>query len=335
VLERMFYEMVRDDLQNRAKVMDMKGTVHLETMVKHNDIILTGVTFNRGDGIPCPIVYLNHYYEEYDNGASYVDMIKELFSLMTESPEAVRMSFPDSDYEKVRGKVYTRICGYDQNQKWLEDKVHEKHGDFAYTYQLFVGEMDHAIGTVAICSKHLKYWGISEETLKQDAVENDKKEEVRLVDMKEMMFEQIGFWKAENLYEMEDERWPEDDNPILYVLTNKNRTYGASLLARPDVLEHTAKILGGDYYVLPSSIHETILISKKNSPPLDKLLKMVYEINRSTVDPAEVLSDHIQYYDHKNKLLMNAQEYFAKQQMTKNGMEGQIVVNRQRDCVAR
>jgi len=64
-----------------------------------------------------------------------------------------------------------------------------------------------------------------------------------------------------------------------------------------DILEQIAGQIGESYYIIPSSIHETIVIPESESPCRQHLLEMVKEINETQVEIEDVLSDNVYFYD--------------------------------------
>ena len=104
----------------------------------------------------------------------------------------------------------------------------------------------------------------------------------------------------ENLLEIgEDEK-----QDVMYVLTNSLRNYGAACLFYPHVLEMVGEMLKEDYYVLPSSVHEVIIVPESKALDADEMSEMVVEINETQVEPEEVLSDHAYFYQRDSKKLM-------------------------------
>ena len=74
--------------------------------------------------------------------------------------------------------------------------------------------------------------------------------------------------------------------------------YGASVMLFKDPLRDFANYMGHDLYILPSSIHEVILLlDDEYVQSSEELREMVRETNRMVVDQEEVLSDHIYNYD--------------------------------------
>ena len=104
---------------------------------------------------------------------------------------------------------------------------------------------------------------------------------------------------------------PQDELPM-YVASNKERIHGAGVIAYPEFMEEAAKRLGGDFYVLPSSIHEVILIPDTPDVSALELQGIVQSVNVEQVAPEERLSDHIYHYDSKEKLFERSDKYESR-----------------------
>ena len=89
----------------------------------------------------------------------------------------------------------------------------------------------------------------------------------------------------------------EDKEDVMYVLSNRSRSYGAAAILYKGRLEGI-----GEY--LPSSVHEVIIIPQSAAPGQEELSDLVTEINTTQVDAEEVLSNHAYYYDRKKKKLL-------------------------------
>ena len=84
----------------------------------------------------------------------------------------------------------------------------------------------------------------------------------------------------------------------LFVMSNGDYMNGASVILYKDVLRDFAKYMEHDLYILPSSIHEVIiLLDNEYAKAPEELARMVRETNRIVVDREEILSDHVYYYD--------------------------------------
>ena len=153
----------------------------------------------------------------------------------------------------------------------------------------------------------LKENNISEQTLFLYAKQNTRKRfefvMANLSDMALSIITGVGIdfvkkYPINNLNEVD----LKDD--FMYTLSNKEFDLGAVAILFEDVLEKIAEKFNSDLYILPSSIHETMIVpkykfSEENKP--EELSKMVKEINADAVKPYEQLSDSCYLYDKDTK----------------------------------
>ena len=103
----------------------------------------------------------------------------------------------------------------------------------------------------------------------------------------------------------------------MFCLTNGEKMNGASLVLQDDLMQQIGDIVGGNFYVLPSSVHEVLIVPDNGTMELRDLSAMVYEVNRTEVAPQDRLSDNVQYYDTETRTLENAQDREARKELEK------------------
>ena len=80
--------------------------------------------------------------------------------------------------------------------------------------------------------------------------------------------------------------------PIQYIITNTMNFRGASAILDVSALKELGQKLNvHDFIVLPSSIHEMIIIPSTGNDDIENFNIMVKEINRTQVEPEERLTD--------------------------------------------
>ena len=79
---------------------------------------------------------------------------------------------------------------------------------------------------------------------------------------------------------------------------------GAACMFYPGVLEDFGKKLGRDFYLLPSSVHEVILVPADETVSKEALWEIVTDINRTQVAEEEILADSVYYYDRKKDRIL-------------------------------
>ncbi len=83
----------------------------------------------------------------------------------------------------------------------------------------------------------------------------------------------------------------------LYVLTNEYRHFGAAAILYDGQLSRIGRMLGENFYVLPSSVHEMLIVPASEAPARDAMKEIVHEINETVVERKDVLSDSVYFYD--------------------------------------
>lgn len=100
-----------------------------------------------------------------------------------------------------------------------------------------------------------------------------------------------------------DENFSRDNKQGMYILTNKYKDEGASVLFYPGMDECIGKLLGGNYFALPSCLDEFIIVPEGTGQTIENLREVVKEANRTVIPPDKILSDRVLYFDReKNKL---------------------------------
>lgn len=283
------YETFCMNMQEEVKKRSKEGSkVRLQTVRKLNGVILQGITITDEHRSIMPTIYLDKFFTMYKKGQS-MEEVATLF--MEEYEEAeVEAGFDIqffSDYEKVKPHLYFRLLHCELNKELLEQVPYQKYLDLAIVCYCDIrgGCIPH--GSILIKKDHLVMWKVSEEQLIKDSMKNmESLYPADLMNMavllKELYIDPVSLLSL---------------NFPMYVLTNKERLNGAASLLYEGQLEKLAKILGEDYYVLPSSIHEVIIVPKSKVVDEEELSHTVNEINQEHLQREEVLSNHAYYYD--------------------------------------
>lgn len=87
------------------------------------------------------------------------------------------------------------------------------------------------------------------------------------------------------------------DGHGIFVLTNDDGRFGAVWIMYENVMKDVADKIGRNFYILPSSVHELILLTDYGCSSAEELKNMVVDINKTVVDTTDKLSDSIYYYN--------------------------------------
>ena len=193
------------------------------------------------------------------------------------------------EWKNVRAKIEMTVI----NKAWNEDAMsgipHMDFLDLVLYCRIIIDKNENGVASMIVQKHMLKEWDISEEELWEAAFSNLKTEEFEIKDVNEVL---RFIFPERDLTGLPDKNKFES---ALYVLTNKYQNRGAIGMLRTDLLEKFAEWGDCDLYILPSSIHEVLLLAD-NEIPVDELRRMVRSVNRGVVDEMDRLSDEVYYY---------------------------------------
>lgn len=129
--------------------------------------------------------------------------------------------------------------------------------------------------------------------------------------MTETMLELIGDDLPEEFLE---EMLPAEE--MMYVVVNESKINGATALLDKSTMKAVQEKIGEDnFFVIPSSIHEILIVPEsKVSDPAD-LKSMCESVNATEVSIQDRLGDNIYRYDGKSLRICNSIEELQKQKM--------------------
>lgn len=275
--------------------------VEVQEVHKNNNVMLQGLLIHAKDKNVSPTIYLNSFWDAYEKGIPFAVIIERIMRIYEEDTpkENVDMSF-FKDFEQVKERICYRLISAERNQELLSKIPHMEYLDLAicfyYSYQ---GEALGS-GSILIYDSHMKMWDTTTEELYELAQQNTSRlfpDEWNAMEtiIRELMAEQ-GEEVAELFPDEEEEAEFFEQLPML-ILSNENRVYGASCLLYPGVLSTLADSRGQNLYIIPSSIHEVIVLPDSGKENADRLRRMIAEVNTTQVEPEEILSDNLYYYD--------------------------------------
>ena len=286
-------------------------TVSIEKTLKNNGMLMDGLLIKSDKFNVSPNIYLNGLYEEYESGRPIKSILRTIANIRVNSnyrhnvdPEKIL------NFNNVRDFVNITLVNYERNRDLLKDRPHRRIMDLAVIYYVDVvgsGIMKVNIPgslSMAITNDLMTNYDLTEEMLFKIAMRNmcDQKDyEMRYIheDVIEKKAKLVAL--AENV----DERYAikevsesfEDWNYDIMYLTNRRHDRGAALMLREDLMEQLAEKLDGSFYIIPSSIHEVIVVSEHAQITEDSMTELLHQMNSEMDDEKEYLSDSIYFYD--------------------------------------
>lgn len=274
---------------------DWKETSQVEISVvkKNNGVSKAGLSIREDEHDVSPLLYLDDYYIHYQNGELLENIIRNIRADYDKKVQMAAVKIPNlQEFENIRGRVIYRLVNYEKNKEILEDCPHIRLYDLAVTFRWVARIDDVGVSTSLITNKQVKEWGVSVNDLVLAARQNTPRLfPAQIIDMEEMLAGMVSFILYPSAIPM-------------YILTNKQELNGASALLYGDVLKDFANKKGADMYILPSSIHEVIMIPADRIDDPKKLSSMVHEANTTVVSTGDVLSDSVYYYDRKKDQIL-------------------------------
>lgn len=231
--------------------------ISIQQVSKNNGIVLDGLTIMENDCNISPTLYLNYYYDSYSHGISFNDVYQSLLSdyHRHKPSQNIDPSF-FTEFDNIRDKIAMKLIHYERNKELLEKVPHIRFLDLAIVFYCLIA-MDFATGnaTILIHHSHLKNWNITTTELFQIAKDNTQKIlPEKLYDMNDVLYELSGRLTHPDPTVSRPSPYP------MFVLTNETNLFGAACMLYKDLLKHFSEKSQTDFYILPSSIHEVILV---------------------------------------------------------------------------
>lgn len=261
-----------------------------------------------------PIINLEDYFYDYEHGRSFD-------SIMGAISESISMEQPElnfaalADFDKAKELLFIRVSSAEKNADYLKNVPHTIVEDMAITYHLKMNMDENGVASAVVAHDNLCMYGVSVEELHQVAIENSEKMfPLYSFDLNERMRQNfIEDMKRDGMpEEMIEEllkEFPESGENAMTVVTNDVGVNGAAAIFYPGVMDKIAEMTKGDYFILPSSVHETIVLPDNGALTAKELEAMVTEINSTQVEPWDRLTDQVYHYDPIDKIFEKASAF--------------------------
>ena len=190
------------------------------------------------------------------------------------------ISGSDISRDVVLGTCLSKVVSEEKNRDRLKNMPHRRMCDLAETVYFPAPGYDD--GYIQVNYELMKHVGVEEEELFEAAHRNlDTASTIR------------GMGDVVNgILEIPDD----PSQPKMFIVTNEKSIYGAGAIASKKLLlEYRDKI--GEFFILPSSVHEVILLQKKGDMEVERLRELVRSVNESMVSLEDYLSDNVYVID--------------------------------------
>ena len=262
-------------------------------VTKNNGVTLTGIVARRENINSFPTIYIDDYYREDIKEEEIREIVSEMAQRLRQADLTRPVDLSGfTDFQKAKTRLAYKLINTEKNCELLKNIPNRPFFNLSIVYYYLIEDASfQGKATVLIRNSHLDTWKITEEELYETAYYNAP---VLLPS------------KVQNMNDILDGVFPKkmfEDMVPMFVLSNKEKLFGAACMLYPDELKTFAEEIDRDLFVLPSSVHETILLPKCAGMNQESFLDIVTETNHSQVAEEEVLADSVFFYNKKEDAL--------------------------------
>ena len=294
-----YKEFVEYIKMNAGYIAGEGGNITINHVIKNNGCEMDGlVIMEKGKDI-APTIYLDSFYELYTNGENIKNIIRQIEVIYEQNKNNVTFDVNIlKHFDSIKDKIVYKVVNYRSNEKLLEQVPHKRILDLAVVFYCLLDNEYGRSATALIYNNNLKNWNVTIDDVYKAALKNTPDLLHSKISSMAALFEKCGVNVDGEEVDLKD-YVPSD----MYVLTNESKLNGAACILYENVLYDFAQKLGADLYILPSSVHEVILLPKLSMFEKDELVNMVKEVNTEGVAADEVLSDHVYEYNRTERLI--------------------------------
>lgn len=294
-----YKEFVEYIKMNAGYIAGEGGNITINHVIKNNGCEMDGlVIMEKGKDI-APTIYLDSFYELYTNGENIKNIIRQIEVIYEQNKNNVTFDVNIlKHFDTIKDKIVYKVVNYRSNEKLLEQVPHKRILDLAVVFYCLLDNEYGRSATALIYNNNLKNWNVTIDDVYKAALKNTPDLLHSKISSMAALFEKCGVNVDGEEVDLKD-YVPSD----MYVLTNESKLNGAACILYENVLYDFAQKLGADLYILPSSVHEVILLPKLSMFEKDELVNMVKEVNTEGVAADEVISDHVYEYNRTERLI--------------------------------
>lgn len=316
VEHKVFAEGVVKDIREYLSPENADVECAVVEQKKNNGQVCVGISFTKPGQKISPVIYIEPFYEEVRCGEPVEGIMQEIAQTAEESMGG---SIPDfcnhiGEYDRVKEYLGVRLVNTKANRQELARLPHREMEDLSLIAVVRHPMKDKAgFGSIKVTEDMWKEWGVSADQMFEQAWKNEERPTLQEIE---------GLVKNEgnknDLFALES--LPRHPGEMWYILTNDRLIDGAALIAFPGVTEKLDELFPEGFFVVPSSLHETMIVPKRSAGYITPEImgQMVRDINRTYVDKKDILSDRIYEYDKESGTIRQVPESMERE---KGGVE--------------
>lgn len=266
--------------------------ISIQSVVKVNDMNRCGINIREKKVHISPTIYLEEYYKKYQNGMDFEKIITDIILLYNHAK--MREIFDVENFNifpVVKEKIMLKLLNLKKNKEFLRTVSYIPFSDFAIVFYILLEDNVEECSTITVTNQMLDVWNITKHDLFRIAKENTQQlMPFNFVPLSSKLADLIG-------NDIEEES-------CMYVLSNEKFTFGASCILYDDMLDYIRQQLRESFYLIPSSIHEWIVLPKSVAPAEADINSMITEVNQFVVEKEDILGDYCYTYESLKKELI-------------------------------
>ena len=266
-----------------------------------------GVSFN-----------LEEIFTKFEQSGDYDSVLKNTTSFVANGIDTAPKTDIDNllNYEEMKNKLSIEVISAEANKELLLNIPHDRIEDLAAVYRFVLKSESTGKASILVSNEMIQKMGITHEQLKNDALYNAPIIRPAVIKgMNEVIKELMG----KEAYEIANGTGNVEES--VYVATVPDKDSGAGVLSYQNFMDQAAERVGGDFFILPSSIHEILIVKDDGEMKAELLRNMVQQINRTELMPEDKLSDNVYHYDSKEHIFELAEKFEARQKEKMKGIE--------------
>ena len=280
------------------------------TAQKNNGVEKEVITIRRNDTECAPSFTTERLYELYRNGTTPEDIATRISEIVLEEfDRAVPQAKEYCQKEWIQNHMYLRLLGVERNREMLENSVYVPILDLAAVFYVITDMNEDGVRSFRLPKKIWEEQDMgSVAKWYPKALQNTADFFGKTVmSMEDCLLEMFQNKSEDDREKVLDRLFEKGDEVGFQVITNRQRTYGASVILYPDFLEKEEAEFG-PFYLIPSSVHEMLLLPQSHPIAVSELNSMVKQVNETQVDPEDVLAWHVYRYSGETGLVSETKE---------------------------
>lgn len=283
-----------------------QAQVLIHQVMKNNDTALDAVIIRNEQDTVTPQIYLSDLFAKHQMGMSMDEVLKTIADTYMEhhNPPIFNTAEQIQNYEHMKELLRVQLINKESNGERLSQTPHwdMDNTDLTAVLRIYLPSPQTDMATILVTDKLLSTWGQDADALYQQALANTIEQNPpkidSLINIICSLQEGSNAWQEIPNFTME----PYEQ----YVLSNSSNYFGASVLLYPEVLKQLSQNTNSNLFILPSSIHELILMRDNGDMDAAELQAMVASVNKTELVPEDILSDEVYYYDKNEQTLTMA-----------------------------